>query len=87
MCFSIGDKTLNILIGFEYSGVLRDKIVEQTNYNVISCDLLPGEGIHTNKHYQGNIFDLTSKNKYDLAILFPPCTHLAVSGNRWRKEK
>ncbi len=40
------------------------------------------------RHHSGNIFDIDfDMERYDLMIAHPPCTHLAVSGARWFKEK
>jgi hypothetical protein len=47
--------------------------------------LLPTER-QTGKHYQGSVEDIINQN-WDLMIAHPPCTHLAVSGARWFKEK
>lgn len=50
----------------------------------MSCDLLPSE---TNgPHYQGDVKDILFDG-WDLLIAHPPCTHLAVSGARWFKNK
>jgi hypothetical protein len=50
----------------------------------MSCDLLPTDipGLH----YQGDVRDVLGDG-WDLMIAHPPCTHLAVSGARWFKEK
>lgn len=37
-------------------------------------------------HYQGQVEDLLNQH-WDLLIAHPPCTHLAVSGARWFKDK
>jgi site-specific DNA-cytosine methylase len=50
----------------------------------MSCDLLPTES--DGPHYQGDVRDVLS-DKWDLMIAHPPCTHLAVSGARWFKDK
>jgi len=50
----------------------------------MSCDLLPSE--KPGPHYQGDVFDIINQS-WDLMIAHPPCTHLAVSGARWFKEK
>jgi hypothetical protein len=46
--------------------------------------LLPTES--PGKHYQGNVMDILGDG-WDLMIAHPPCTHLAVSGARWFKDK
>jgi site-specific DNA-cytosine methylase len=38
-------------------------------------------------HYQGDVRDVLIPGAWDLLIAFPPCTHLAVSGARWFKDK
>jgi site-specific DNA-cytosine methylase len=50
----------------------------------MSCDLLPTEQL--GNHYQGDVRDIIN-NGWDLMIAHPPCTHLAVSGARWFKDK
>jgi site-specific DNA-cytosine methylase len=50
----------------------------------MSCDLLPTE--NPGPHYQGDVRDVLGDG-WDLMIAHPPCTHLAVSGARWFKDK
>lgn len=81
---------MNVLIACEFSGIVRDAFIGR-GHNAISCDLLPSE--RPGPHFQGDVFDLlsdpfrTGTQKYDLMIAHPPCTHLAVSGARWFKDK
>ena len=72
-----------ILIACESSGKVRDQFIK-LGYDTISCDILPTE--NPGPHYQGDINDILY-NDWDLMIAFPPCTHLAVSGAAWFKEK
>ena len=51
-----------------------------------SCDLEPCSGGHPEWHIQGDVISLLN-HEWDMIIAFPPCTHLAVSGARWFKEK
>ena len=74
---------LRVLVACEYSGIVRDAFTA-LGHNAISCDLLPTE--RPGAHYQGNVFDIINQ-QWDLMIAHPPCTHLAVSGSRWFKEK
>ena len=39
------------------------------------------------RHLSGDLFSVEDIGSYDLVIAHPPCTHLAVSGARWFKEK
>lgn len=75
---------MNIIIACEYSGTVRDAFIEQ-GHNAHSCDLLPTD--KPGPHYQGDIRDILYKYKWDLMIAHPPCTHTAVSGARWFKNK
>ena len=77
-------KKLNVLVGCEYSGVVREAFAAQ-GHNAWSCDLLPSD-TPTNKHYQGDIFDIVDGD-WDLAIFHPPCTDLAISGAAHFPEK
>jgi len=54
-------------------------------HEAISCDILPSlqESDH---HHQGDVLEVVKKG-WDMMIAFPPCTHIAVSGARWFKEK
>ncbi|MFT0547463.1 DNA cytosine methyltransferase [Allopusillimonas ginsengisoli] len=69
---------MNVLIGCEYSGIVRDAFIKR-GHNAMSCDLLPTD--RPGPHYQGDVFDIIDEG-WDLAIFHPPCTHLAVSGAR-----
>jgi len=74
---------LRIAVLCEFSGVVRDAFRER-GHDAISFDLLPTErpGPHFTGDYRG--FDWAD---CDLAIGFPPCTYLAVSGARWWKSR
>lgn len=74
---------MKILIACEYSGRVRDAFIAR-GHNAISCDLLPSE--RSGPHHQGDVRDIL-KDRWDLMIAHPPCTHLAVSGARWFKHK
>lgn len=79
-----------VLVACEFSGVVRDEFI-RAGCNAVSCDMLPSE--RPGPHIQGNvIFELGKQhsngwNGWDAMIAFPPCTHLAVSGARWFKQK
>lgn len=74
---------MKVLIGCEYSGVVRDAFAALW-HEAMSCDLLPTE--KPGPHYQGDIFDVLDY-PWDLAIFHPPCTHLSVSGARHFEAK
>jgi hypothetical protein len=72
-----------ILIACEFSGIVRDAF-RALGHDAISCDLLPTEV--PGPHLQQDILSLLDED-WDLIIAHPPCTHLAVSGARWWKDK
>ena len=74
---------MNVLIGCEFSGAVRDAFTKRGHY-AISCDLLPSET--PGNHWQGDILQMLDGG-WDLMVVFPPCTHLCRSGARWWKNK
>jgi len=76
-------KTMKVLVACEFSGVVREAF-KAKGHDAWSCDLLPSE-IEGN-HIQGDV-RLALMQYWDLMIAHPPCTHLAVSGARWFKDK
>ena len=74
---------MKVLVACEYSGTVRDAF-RRAGHDAVSCDLLPTDV--AGPHYQGNVLDVIGDG-WDLMIAHPPCTHLAVSGARWFKEK
>ncbi len=74
---------MKVLVACEYSGTVRDSFLKAGHY-AMSCDLLPTEA--PGNHYQGDVRDVLGAG-WDLMIAHPPCTHLAVSGARWFKDK
>lgn len=75
---------MKVLVACEYSGVVRDAFIRAGHY-AASCDLLPSES-NIGDHYKCDVLTLLDHG-WDLMIAHPPCTHLAVSGARWFKEK
>lgn len=56
----------------------------ELNHDAYSCDLLPVED--NGFHIQDDVRRILNDG-WDLMIAHPPCTHLAVSGARWFKDK
>ena len=75
---------MRVLVACEYSGRVRDAF-RKLGHDAWSCDILPSES-PTLFHYQGDVFDIINDG-WDLMIAHPPCTHLAVSGARYFREK
>ena len=76
-------KKLKDLVACEYSGRVRDAFLSR-GHDAVSCDLLDTEV--AGPHYKRDVTDLLGDG-WDLMVAHPPCTHLAVSGARWFKEK
>lgn len=85
---------MRVLVACEFSGMVR-RAFRERGHDAWSCDLLPAEDGSQN-HFQSDALTalgmhhgISHANPYrwDLLIAHPPCTHLAVSGARWFKEK
>lgn len=87
---------MKVLVACEYSGVVR-RAFRELGHDAWSCDLLPADD-GSEHHYQGDIRHIIENEVldqyvfgdlpyWDLMIAHPPCTHLAVSGARWFKDK
>jgi hypothetical protein len=74
---------MRVLVACEYSGIVRDAF-RALGHDAWSCDLLPTE--RPGPHHHGSVMDILDDG-WDLMIAHPPCTHLAVSGARWFKDK
>ncbi len=74
---------MKVLVACEYSGRVRDAFIA-LGHEAVSCDLLPSES--DGPHHQGDVTEILHFG-WDLMIAHPPCTHLAVSGSRWFKDK
>jgi hypothetical protein len=88
---------MNVLIGCEFSGVVREAF-RRRGHVAYSCDVLPAED-HSRYHLQGDIeyvlaippggvyLNTDPLPAWDLFIAHPPCTYLANSGVRWLYQK
>ena len=74
---------MKVLIACEFSGTVRDSF-RARGHDAWSCDILPTD--KPGQHIQGDVLEVLSHG-WDLMIAHPPCTHLAVSGARWFKDK
>jgi hypothetical protein len=78
---------MKILVACEFSGIVREAFAKR-GHDAWSCDLLDTE--IPGQHYTGDVRDLLygcNAQHWDLIIAHPPCTHLAVSGARWFKDR
>ena len=76
---------MRVLVACEFSGIVRDAFAAR-GHDAYSCDLLPSE--RPGKHFIAHIVDvLRGHGPWDMMLAFPPCTHVAVSGAKWFKNK
>ncbi len=79
-------RKLNILIGCECSGIVRDEFIK-LGHDAMSCDLQPCD--RPGPHHQGDLLELLKSKPagfYDLMIAHPVCTYLCGSGWHWHKK-
>ena len=74
-------KMTRVLVCCEFSGTVREAFAS-VGCDAWSNDIIPGTGNHIN----GDCFDAIDSRDWDIIIMHPPCTALAVSGNRWYGE-
>ena len=71
---------MKVLILCESSGTVREAF-RSLGHDAWSSDILPADD-GSPKHIQGDCVDVLEANElWDLIIMHPPCTALAVSGN------
>ena len=85
---------MRVLVACEFSGTVR-RAFRALGHDAWSCDLLPAEDGDSH-HFRWDVrrvlggtrmYGPSGLARWDLMIAHPPCTHLAVSGARWFKEK
>ena len=75
---------MRILVACERSQKVTQAF-RKKGHDAYSCDILPTIGDDC-WHYQTDVLDMLN-GTWDMIVAFPPCTHLAVSGARWFKDK
>lgn len=76
---------MKILIGCEESQEVC-KAFRAKGHEAYSCDTEECSGGHPEWHFQCDVLQAMAEREWDLIILHPPCTALAVSGNAWYGE-
>ena len=74
---------MNVIVAGEESGTVRDAFAA-LGHNAWSCDLKPSR--RPGQHWQGSWREIHWPS-YDIGVMHPECTHLAVSGSRWFPAK
>ncbi len=70
---------MRVLIACEYSGVER-RAFKEAGHDAWSCDLLESDD-DSDHHLVGDVMQAMLMCKWDLIILHPPCTAIALCGN------
>ena len=68
---------MNVLVACEESQAVT-KELRKLGHKAYSCDLLPCSGGYPEWHLQIDVFKAIDLREWDLIILHPPCTALAV---------
>lgn len=76
---------MKVLVACEESQAVT-KELRRLGHEAYSCDIIPCSGGHPEWHLQQDAIPLL-KERWDMLIAFPPCTHLAASGARHFAEK
>lgn len=74
---------MDVLVGCEFSGVVRDAFLRR-GHNAVSCDLLSTDVY--GPHVCGDVRWLL-RCRWDLIIGHPPCTYLANSGVQYYHKR
>lgn len=77
--------TMRVLVACEESQAVT-KELRRLGHEAFSCDIEPCSGGHPEWHLQEDVTPLL-KQRWDMIIALPPCTHLAVSGAAWFEQK
>lgn len=75
---------MRVLVACEFSGRVS-RAFRELGHDAWSCDLIDSED-NSPFHIKGNVIPHLNFG-WDMMIAHPPCTHLAVSGARWWKDK
>ena len=71
---------MNVLVACEESQAVTIEL-RKLGHNAFSCDLQNCSGGHPEWHLKMDVFKALELMKWDLIIMHPPCTAIAVSGN------
>lgn len=74
---------MRVLIGCERSGIVR-RAFRARGHDAFSCDLVPADD-GSPHHITGDVREAL-RERWDVAIMFPDCTYLTVSGLHWNKR-
>ena len=73
---------MKVLVACEESQAVT-KAFRKLGHEAYSCDIQECSGDKPEWHIKGDALVEAYSGKYDLMVAHPPCTYLAVSGDRW----
>lgn len=76
---------MKILVGCEESQAVTIEL-RKLGHQAYSCDILNCSGGFPQWHIKDDVRNLFSES-WDMGIFFPPCTHIALSGNMHFEKK
>jgi hypothetical protein len=77
---------MKILIACEESQAVTQAF-RKRGFEAFSCDIVPTSGGRPEWHIQKDVREIMNSGEWRAMIAFPPCTHLAIGGARWWKQK
>ena len=76
---------MKVLVACEESQAVTIEF-RKLGFEAYSCDIIDCSGGKPEWHIKDDVLKVIN-DSWDVMIAFPPCTHLAVSGAAWFKEK
>jgi len=77
---------VKVLVACEESQTVC-KSFREIGHEAYSCDITECSGGHPEWHIKDDAIKISYMKGWDMMIAHPPCTHLAVSGARYFKQK
>lgn len=72
---------MKILVACEESQIVTEEF-RKRGYEAFSCDLEPSSGNLPQYHIQDDVKKVLFNENWAMLIAHPPCTYLAVAGNK-----
>ena len=77
---------MKILVGCEESQAVTREL-RALGHEAYSCDLQECSGGRPEWHLQMDVFEAIKLKDWDMLIVFPDCTYLTVTGNKWFEDQ
>lgn len=77
---------MRVLVACEYSGTVRNAFLAR-GFDAYSCDILPTEGGHPERHFTDDALAVAYGQHWDLIVGHPPCQFLTYAGAAYWKDE